>query len=191
MTSNVVLFEERCDCLSRLPRHFDFEISRVAVIGDSSVGKTCLVGRWIKGQSIVHEVAETEEHLEDIYHKVIELDAFEKSDNYGEYSNLVSEALIDENKLSENIYRNKAFSNSWYDTNRKLDAQVIDVTDFDVSDYSDMRHLQIEQADGFILCYDTTNPTSLADMSLYQRMITRIKGDDVPIICLLYTSRCV
>ncbi|CAG99563.1 uncharacterized protein KLLA0_E11639g [Kluyveromyces lactis] len=186
MTSNVILFEDRCDCEAKLPRQFDVLTSKVALIGNSTVGKTCMVGRWIKGHSVLHDVDETGEHEEDLFHKIIEYDALTKSANFQECCKLLKHASLDEiKKVSSNVYQNMAYSdsqNTKYDATLKLDVQVVDVTHFDATDYSDLRHLQVNQADGFILCYDTTNPATLADMTLYHRIITRIKGDDVPII---------
>lgn len=181
MTSNVILFEERCECESKLPGEIDVLTSKVALIGDSSVGKTCLVGRWVKGHSVLQDIDETGDHVEDLYHKTVDYNVLMKYHSFQEYSKLLTTTVVPQMKRDKNgkpIPRPKMN----YNVNTKLDAQVIDVTDFDVTDYSDIRQLQVNQADGFILCYDTTNPMSLADITLYQRIITRIKGDNVPII---------
>ncbi|CDO94710.1 unnamed protein product [Kluyveromyces dobzhanskii CBS 2104] len=195
MTSNVILFEDRCECQAKLPREFDVLTSRIALIGNSTVGKTCLVGSWITGHSVLHDVAETGEHEEDLYHKIIEYGALTKSSNLKEYRELLERSDLDDRpEVKQNKYRTKVHSevrNEIYDSTLKLDTQVIDVTDFDVTDYSDIRNLQLNQADGFILCFDTTNPATLADMLLYHRIITRQKGDDVPIIVCGNKIDCV
>lgn len=182
MMSNIILFEDGIDSERRENNEDDLKPYRIAIIGDPNVGKTCLVVRWIKGESALHQAVETELHVEDMYKKEIEYDAMEVSKTCKEYHSIVAGDINFDGTDLHSRNHDELGEDHEATAGRRVSAQVMDITDLDVTAYSEIRNLQLAQADGFVLCYSLTDPESLENLILYQRMITRLKGDFVPII---------
>lgn len=173
------------------PREYDLTTSRIAVFGDPACGKSSLIVRWI------HNVYQSNEefHLEDIYHKRMNYDLLVRSQNHDEYYQLITKQAHTYNHQShtEHCENDQCVCVDDQDLhlvkkNPVLDVQVLDVTDIDVTDYSEMRNIQTQQADGFILCYDSTNEESLDNLRMYQRRIWMLRGEGVPL--LLCGNKC-
>lgn len=116
----------------------DLNNFRIMVMGDQSTGKTSLIMRWINN---AHSVIPNDElTLDNIYSKYFSPATIAKG--YDSYINKGSAS----NKSPSFIHG-------------RSDAHFLDISGRDVSDYqySELRNLQIKQADAFVLCFDLTN----------------------------------
>ncbi|SCV05536.1 LANO_0H09648g1_1 [Lachancea nothofagi CBS 11611] len=167
-----------------IPRDQDLTTSRIAVIGDRGCGKTSFTARWCHGGLPLLKCPDIST-VEDIYHRSIYYPALTGSSNYNEYSKLQLHLLSNvvefcETGLSDSLGDREPIPQSR--RNDILDVEVLEGADFEQADYSELATLQINQTDGFMLCFDVTRAESLEYVRLLYRQIWKIRGDDVPIV---------
>lgn len=178
--------------LASIPRCFDLKSSKITVMGDDHSGKTSLVRSWL-GSSF--QISDANRYrVSDLYHKTIQFDTFVKyyrtfgvkgqlpnyvdlkaknsGTIYKSCGNFLEERLINANK-------------STAQRRTSIDVQVFDTNQMEVSYLSELTTLQIRQSDAIILCFDSTNDSSLASLESYICIIHHVRLEcelDIPII---------
>ncbi|AAS51292.1 ACR066Cp [Eremothecium gossypii ATCC 10895] len=177
--SPLVLFDFSTDNPNTLPREYDLAVARICVLGHGGSGKSSLVLRWLHGLESGLELGSL---AEDIYHKRVNYEALHLSRSQNEYRDLCANPR----RLSRDARRAPHNVNPLdaplVVRHHELDVQLLDAAGMDPSDYSEIRRLQVEQADGFVLCCDYTNEESLGTLQLLHRYVVSLRGDDVPIV---------
>lgn len=161
----------------QIPREFDYSTSRIAVMGAPKCGKSSLIVRWVHGFYDPKAL----DYVEDIYHKHVHYPALVRSSTSKEYK--MKELQLKSHSI-EGICN--ASLDGWpMCSDRRsgaLDVQVLDGQNLELIDYSELRSLQIKQTDGFILCFDISEPDTLEDIPNYLRHIWHLKDRDVPVV---------
>ncbi|AGO11323.1 AaceriACR066Cp [[Ashbya] aceris (nom. inval.)] len=177
--SPLVLFDFATDNENALPREYDLAQARICVMGHGGCGKSSLVLRWLHG---LESTLEPGTLAEDLYHKRVNYEALHLSRSQNEYRDLCANPRrlsLDARRAPHNV---NPLDAPLVVRHHELDVQLLDTAGVDPSDYSAIRRLQVEQADGFVLCCDYTNEDSLGTLQLLHRYIVSLRGDDVPIV---------
>lgn len=147
--------------------------ARIMVMGDKQCGKTSMIFRWLNGAFVPIAPGS---YMEDIYRKRYKHGLMEgcKLGSLGErYSS------EDDDVSVGSLRRRFAIT----------DVQFLDCEASDTTYYSELRSLQMKQADAFILCFDMTNKQSFEAMKRYcKRVEDTLDGDEDPIIIICATK---
>ncbi|AMD22179.1 HGL161Wp [Eremothecium sinecaudum] len=147
---------------------------RISVVGDKACGKSSLAHRWLYG---VYENQSLCEEMEDIHNKKLNYDLFSQNATAAGYN-----AALDRRRKRVTSVLDTALSGTSEEEEDELVAQVLDMTGVDLKNFSSLRKLQLEQSDGFILCYDCTKEESFNSIEEFYNDITEVKGDGFPVI---------
>ncbi|AET41518.1 uncharacterized protein Ecym_8233 [Eremothecium cymbalariae DBVPG len=178
-SSTVAVFEHSIDTTTQIPGEYDLTQARISIVGHNQCGKTSLLVRWL------HDMFNPNlsgMHVEQIYRKKINYDAFCQSRSLQEYQELCA----DPSGISSDV------ENRYISINKKdlplitrsseFEVQVLDTTNIDCRNLSQIRRLQVKQSNGFILCYNCSDEESFNLLRVFHRNIVAIKGNDVPIV---------
>lgn len=191
-------------------RCFDLKTSKITVMGDDDSGKTSLVRNWLN--STFQNSDPNHYRVSDIYHKTVQFNYFkefyhtfvtakaqlsndvyhavENPNTVGSYADILEKYMID-----ANICNNK----SVVGRRTKINVQISDTNQMDISCYSDLTTVQIKQSDAIILCFDSTNESSFASLEYYICTIHQVSLEsklNIPIIiactkCDLVSERTI
>ncbi|KAL3235177.1 hypothetical protein RNJ44_02965 [Nakaseomyces bracarensis] len=165
------------------PRCLD-PTARITVMGEHGSGKTSLIIRWLKDR-----FEPLEQGLYDIYTLQVSKSTIQNFDDPDNEKSLAAsetdELLHQNNSELAPLVMNRANS---YGNRTTVNAQILDTSPIEIGEFSELRSIQIEQSDAFILCFDCTTPTALDDLRLYKRTIDAVKSDPLILICCTKTD---
>ncbi|OXB41891.1 hypothetical protein B1J92_J00715g [Nakaseomyces glabratus] len=159
------------------PRCLD-NTARITVMGEHGSGKTTLITRWLRNMFI-----QVDQGDYDIYTTHV------ARQNIHQYDHEINAALsktksemLAKNPSDENIAPAMTRASS-YKNRHPLKVQILDAEPVEIGEYSDLRNMQIEQSDAFILCFDCADSNAVDELRGYKRKIDSIRGNALIMLC--------
>ncbi|SCU93915.1 LAFA_0F18910g1_1 [Lachancea sp. 'fantastica'] len=169
------------------PRELDLSNARIAVLGSRGCGKTTLCARWCRGSAPLPE-SDAYNYGEELFCRKILYPALMSSKSYSEYYamqlSLMRDLLESELEKVQNYPScHEAAMDELDDYGQDIvKVQVLDGADAMQADYSELAALQMNQVDGFMLCFDVRSPESVETVELLHRQIWKLRGEKVPLV---------
>ncbi|SCU86679.1 LAMI_0D03158g1_1 [Lachancea mirantina] len=139
--------------------------ANITVMGDKGSGKSSLILRWV-----CKYFDPSVDHVDELHERSVCYSALVGSDSPRQYDALQLELKCNMGGPEERK------------SHATMKVQVLDGPNLEVIDYSELSNLQTMQTDGFVVCFESTNPESLESVPAYVSHIWQLRGEGVPIV---------
>lgn len=176
------------------PRCLD-ATARITVMGEHGSGKTALVVRWLKnmyepleqGVYDMYTVQVSKSNIRSVSPGPDTLDS--PSHNLSpSHSHSHGHSRSRSRSRSSDIAAHGMVRANSFGSRTPLKVQLLDTSPIEIGEFSELRTLQIEQSDAFILCFDCTAASAIDDLRMYKRKIDAVKSDPLILVCCTKTD---
>lgn len=162
------------------PRCLD-ATARITIMGEHGSGKSSLIIRWLKNM-----YEPLEQGVYDMYTIHVSKSSIHSFDAENENSQEMTQNRS--NHSSAEITSRRMIRDNSIGSRTPVKVEILDTSPMEIGEFSEVRTIQIEQSDAFILCFDCTAPSAINDLRTYKRAIDFIKSDALILVCCTKTD---